>query len=60
MGFHRLDRQRVHRLAERAGRMEDSGINPGLGHLLQRVLLGIGRNLPVMRRHLGVQPDVNL
>src|SRR5712691_10028035 len=60
MRFDRFDRQRVHRLAERAGRMEHRGIDPGLCHLLQRIFFRIGRDLPVMRRHLGVLPDVDL
>ena len=56
----RLDRQHVDRLAERAGRMEHRRVDPGLRHLLQRIIHRIGRDLPVMRRHLGVFPDVDL
>jgi hypothetical protein len=56
----RLDRELVDLLAQGGGRMDDGRVNPGLGHLLQRVVLRIGRDLPVMRRHPAVFPDVDL
>src|SRR5256885_8954815 len=55
-----LDRQLVHLLAERAGRMDHRRIDPGFRHLLKRVMHRVGRNLPVLRRHPGVFPDVDL
>ena len=60
MRLDRLDGELVDLLAQRAGRMNDRGIDAGLGHLLQRVVLRIGRDLPVMRRHPAVFPDVDL
>ena len=56
----RLDRQLVDLLAERAGRMDHRRVDPGLRHLLQRVIHRIGRDLPMLRRHPGVFPDVDL
>src|SRR5262249_27897703 len=60
MRLDRLDRLDVDRLAERRGRMQHRRIDPGFFHLGQRVVHIIGRNLPVMRRHLAVFPDVDL
>ena len=40
--------------------MDDGRVDPGLGHLLQGIVLRIGRDLPVLRRHLAVFPNVNL
>jgi hypothetical protein len=55
-----LDRLDIDGLAERAGRMQDRSIDPGLSHFLQRVVDIIGRDLSMMRRHPGVFPDVYL
>ena len=56
----RRDRLPIDRLAERARRMDDRGVDPGLGHLLQGVVDTIGRDLAVLRRHPGVLPKVDL
>ena len=60
MGFDRLDRLHIRPLAERAGRMDHRRIDPGLRHLLQGVIHIIGRDLPVLRRHPGVFPEMDL
>src|ERR1700722_6588420 len=40
--------------------MQHRGVDPGLLHLGQRIVDVVGRDLPVMRRHLAVFPDVDL
>ena len=60
MRLDRLDGELVDPLTQRGGRMNDRGVDTGFGHLLQRVIFRIGRDLPVMRRHPAVFPDVNL
>src|SRR5580704_2782365 len=40
--------------------MQDRGVDPGRFHLGQRIVDVVGRDLPVMRRHLAVFPDVDL
>ncbi|NJS38444.1 MAG: hypothetical protein HC783_04815 [Rhodobacteraceae bacterium] len=50
----------LHRLAERAGRMDDRAIDAGRGHLGQRVVGRVGRNLAVVRAHLAVLPEMDL
>ena len=60
MGFDRFDRLHVRPLAEGAGRMDDRRVDPGLGHLLQRVIDIVGRDLAVLRRHPRVFPKVDL
>jgi hypothetical protein len=56
----RLDGENVDRLAERAGRMDHRAIDPGRGHLGQRIIDRIGRDLAMVRAHLAVLPDVDL
>ena len=56
----RLDGENVDRLAERAGRMDHRAIDPGRGHLGQRIVDRIGRDLAMVRAHLAVLPDVDL
>jgi hypothetical protein len=56
----RFDRERVDRLAKRAGRMDHRCIDPGRRHLLQGVVHREGRDLPVLRRHSGIFPEVYL
>ena len=57
---HRLDGVNVDRLTERAGRMDHRTIDPGRGHLGQRIIDRIGRNLAMVGAHLAVLPDVDL
>ena len=54
------DGENVDRLAERAGRMDHGAIDPGRGHLGQRIIDRIGRDLAMVRAHLAVLPDVDL
>ena len=60
MRLYRLDRLHIDRFAQCAGRMNDRGIDPRLGHLLQGVVDVIGRDLPVLRRHPRVFPEMDL
>ena len=60
MGLDGLYRLNIGRFAKRAGRMNDRRVDPGLGHLFQRVVYIIGRDLPMLRRHPGVFPKMNL
>ncbi len=57
---HRLDGVSVDRFSKRAGRMDHGAIDPGRGHLGERIFNGIGRNLAMVRAHLAVAPDVDL
>src|SRR5262245_7975934 len=56
----RFDRLSVDGLAEGAWRVDHRAIDTGGGHLGERVVDRIRRNLPVMGAHLGVAPDVDL
>ena len=60
MRLDRLDGEHIDRLAQRARRMDDRRIDPRLRHLLQEIVLRIGRDLPVVRRHLAVFPNMHL
>jgi hypothetical protein len=57
---HRVDRLYVDVLAQRARRMKHCRIDPGCRHLPQGVVHSIGGDLPVVRRHLGIFPKVDL
>src|SRR5205085_3734450 len=57
---YRLDSKNVDGLAERAGRMDHRAIDLGRGHLRERVIDRIGRNLAMVRAHLAVLPEVDL
>src|SRR5881296_2028187 len=57
---HRLHGEHVDRLAQRAGRMDHRAIDPGRGHLGQRIIDRIGRDLAMLRAHLAVLPEVDL
>ena len=57
---HRLDGEDVDGFAERAGRMDHRAIDPGRGHLGQRIIGRIGRDLAMLRAHLAVLPEVDL
>ena len=60
MRTHRLDGEHVDRLAERAGRMDHRAIDAGRGHLGQRIVDRIRRDLAMVRAHLAVLPEVDL
>src|SRR5262249_55524702 len=55
-----VDRLHVDRLAERAGWMDHRAVDPCRGHLFQRVIDRIGRNLAMLGTHSGVLPEVDL
>jgi hypothetical protein len=57
---HRLDGKNVDCLAERAGRMDHRTIDSGRGHLGQRIIDRIGRDLAMVGAHLSVLPDMDL
>src|SRR5207245_9746921 len=57
---HRFDSEDVDGFAERAGRMDHRAIDPGRGHLGQRIIGRIGRDLAMLRAHLAVLPEVDL
>src|SRR5712691_8278955 len=57
---HRLDGENVDGLAERARRMNHRAIDPSRGHLGQRIIDRIGRDLAMVRAHLAVLPEVDL
>src|SRR5262249_39102976 len=57
---HRFDSEHVDRLAERARRMDHGTIDPGRGHLGQRIVGRIGWDLAMMPAHLAVLPEVDL
>src|SRR5712664_3953899 len=57
---HRFDGENVDGLAERAGRMDHRAIDPGRGHLGQRIIDRKGRDLAMLRAHLAVLPELDL
>src|SRR5439155_26134225 len=57
---HRFDSEDVDGLAERAGRMDHRAIDAGRGHLGQRIIDRIGRDLAMVRAHLAVLPEMDL
>src|SRR5262249_55020469 len=57
---HCVDGLDVDRLAERAGRMDHRAIHAGRGHLGERIVDRIGRNLAMVGAHLGVLPEMDL
>src|SRR5439155_19609268 len=57
---HRFDSEDVDGFAERAGRMDHRAIDPGRGHLGQRIVDRKGRDLAMLRAHLAVLPEVDL
>src|SRR5262245_28333967 len=60
VSLHGVEREHVHRLAERAGWVNDRAVDPGRRHLGQRVVDRVGRDLTMVRAHLAVLPEMNL
>src|SRR5215472_17043573 len=56
----RLDRELVDLFTEGAGRVNHRRVDAVVSHLLQRVIHRVGWDLPVLRRHPGVFPNVDL
>src|SRR5215831_11549836 len=57
---HRLDSEGIDWLAERTRRVDHCAIDAGRGHLAERIVGRVGRNLAMLRAHLAVLPKVDL